>query len=207
MMPTVVCLVRHGAVEGAERRRFIGHLDVPLSAAGEAQIQALATRLVATGLDAVYSSDLRRTRRSAEILAAPHGLAVEPLAELREFAMGRWEGLTAEEIRERDPAGFEAWMADVGGFQFPDGESLAQVATRAWTAFERIVAARRGQRVAVVAHGGTNRAILCRALGVPLSRILAIGQDYAALSVVEAAPGGWRLRLLNHCEPAATPSR
>ncbi|MBI2526141.1 MAG: histidine phosphatase family protein [Candidatus Rokubacteria bacterium] len=201
LTPTVVYLVRHGAVAGAERRRFIGHLDVPLSPVGEAQIEALARQLGRTRLDAVYSSDLVRTRRSAEILAAPHGLRAEPLADLREFAMGRWEGLTAEEIRARDPAAFEEWMADIGRFQFPGGENLAQVVDRAWRAFERIVAARPGQRVAVVAHGGTNRAILCRALGIPVERILTLGQDYAALSVVESVDGGWRLRLLNHCEP------
>ncbi len=201
LTPTVVYLVRHGAVAGAERRRFIGHLDVPLSPIGEAQIEALARRLAPVALSAVYSSDLTRTRRSAEILAAPHGLQAEPLAELREFAMGRWEGLTAEEIRALDPPAFQAWMADVGRFQFPDGENLGQVAARAWGALERIVAAHTGARVAVVAHGGTNRAILCRALGMPLDRILALGQDYGALSALEVAAGGWRLRLLNHSEP------
>ena len=206
LTPTVIYLVRHGAVVGAESRRFIGHLDVPLSPLGEAQCEALARRLATVALAAVYSSDLLRSRRSAEILAAPHGLRTEALPGLREFAMGRWEGLTAEEIRARDPVAFEEWMADIGRFQFPEGEHLEQVAVRAWRAFEGIVAAHAGARVAVVSHGGTNRAILCRALGIPLGRILALGQDYAALSVLEAAPEGWRLRLLNHCEPLLAPS-
>ena len=205
-MRTVIYLVRHGAVVGAESRRFIGHLDVPLSALGEAQCQALARRLATVALAAVYSSDLVRSRRSAEILAAPHGLGAEALPELREFAMGQWEGLTAQEIHALDPVAFEEWMADIGRFQFPGGENLGEVATRAWRAFERIAAAHAGARVAVVAHGGTNRAILCRALGMPLARLLALGQDYAALSVIEAAPQGWRLRLLNHCEPLLAPS-
>jgi len=205
-MGTVIYLVRHGAVVGAESRRFIGHLDVPLSPLGEAQCEALARRLATVALAAVYSSDLLRSRRSAEILAAPHGLRTEALPELREFAMGRWEGLTAEEIRARDPVAFEEWMADSGRFQFPEGEHLEQVAARAWRAFERIAATHAGARVAVVAHGGTTRAILCRALGIPLGRILALGQDYAGLSVLEAAPEGWRLRLLNHCEPLLAPS-
>jgi len=54
------------------------------------------------------------------------------------------------------------------------GENLAQVAARAWPAFERLAAAHPDGRVAVVAHGGSNRAILCRALGLPLARILAL---------------------------------
>jgi probable phosphoglycerate mutase len=53
----------------------------------------------------------------------------------------------------------------------------------------------------VVAHGGPNRIVLCRALGIRPERILALGQDYAALSVLERGPAGWILRLLNHREP------
>jgi len=193
--------VRHGSVVGAETRRFIGHLDVPLSPLGEAEAAALARRLSTVKLAAAYSSDLSRTRRTAEILGASHGLEAVPLPELREFSMGRWEGLTAEEIRALDPPAFEAWMADVGRFQFPDGESLSDVATRAWPAFEGIEARHAGASVLVVAHGGPNRILLCRALGVPLERILALGQDYGALSVVERDRDGWTLRLLNHREP------
>lgn len=193
--------MRHGSVIGAETRRFIGHLDVPLSPLGEAEATALARRLSTVKLAAAYSSDLSRTRRTAEILGAPHGLAAVALPELREFSMGHWEGLTAEEIRALDPAAFEAWMADVGRFQFPDGESLSDVAARAWPVFEAIEARHAGGSVLVVAHGGPNRILLCRALGVPLERILALGQDYASLSVLERDREGWTLRLLNHREP------
>jgi alpha-ribazole phosphatase len=198
-MPTTVYLVRHGSVVGAETRRFIGHLDVPLSPLGERQMAALASRLRAITFDAVYASDLQRARRSAEILGAPHGLHPVAVAELREFAMGRWEGLTADQIRGLDEVAFAAWMADVAGYQFPDGESLAQLAGRAWPAFERVVAAHPNGSVAIVAHGGTNRMILCRALGLGPERLLALGQDYAALSVLGRSAARWTLRLLNDC--------
>src|SRR5262245_20278638 len=135
-MATTVYLVRHGSVVGAEARRFIGHLDVPLSPLGERQMAAVARRMAGVSLDAVYASDLARTRRSAEILAAPHGLDIVAVPELREFAMGRWEGLTAEQIRELDGAAFAAWMADVAGYQFPEGESLSQLTRRAWPGVE-----------------------------------------------------------------------
>ena len=193
--------MRHGSVIGAETRRFIGHLDVPLSPLGEAQLTALAHRLRGFAFDAIYCSDLVRTRRSAEILAAPRGLTaiVEPA--LREFAMGRWEGLTAEEIRALDAVAFDAWMADVGRFQFPEGESLPDLYARVWPAFEALMARHAGGTVVVVAHGGSNRAILCRVLGLPPERLLALGQDYGALSVLERSGRSWTLRVLNHCEP------
>jgi len=196
-MATTVYLVRHGSVVGAETRRFIGHLDVALSPLGERQMAAVARRMAGVALDAVYASDLARTRRSAEILAAPHGLDIIAVPALREFAMGRWEGLTAEQIRGLDAAAFAAWMADVAGYQFPEGESLSQLTDRAWPAFERIVEAHADRAIAVVAHGGTNRMILCRALGLENQRLLALGQDYGCLSVLSRSGNRWTLSALN----------
>lgn len=204
-MTTLVYLVRHGSVIGAETRRFIGHLNVALSPLGERQVGALSARLTNVEFDAVYSSDLLRARRSAEILAAPHGLVAAERPELREFAMGRWEGLTGDEIRTLDADGYTTWMADIAGYQFPEGENLEQLSARAWPAFEAIVAAHPGGTLAVVAHGGTNRVLLCRALGVAPHRILALGQDYAALSVLAWSRGHFTLVLLNHQEPVGDP--
>ena len=192
----LIYLLRHGEVMRAETRRFIGHLDVPLSAGGEAQCAAQARRLAPLRIEALYSSDLERARRSGEIIGAPHGLTPTPLPALREMAMGRWDGLTADEIRAREPEAFRDGMTRIGDFPFPDGESVADLIARAGPAFDRIVAGVAGA-VAIVAHGGTNRALLCRALGVPLERLLAFGQDYAALSVLEWTARGWLLRRLN----------
>ncbi|MBI4589645.1 MAG: alpha-ribazole phosphatase [Candidatus Rokubacteria bacterium] len=196
-----IYLVRHGSVVAAETRRFIGHLDVPLSPSGEAEMERLATRLAGVPLVAVYASDLDRSRRSAEIIARPHRLTPQLLPELREMAMGRWEGLTADEINAREPDAFKDWMARVGEFPFPGGESVPDLLARVWPVFERIVSAHQGGRVAIVAHGGTNRVILCRALGVPLERLLAFGQDYGALSLLEWRGSRAILHLLNQPPP------
>ena len=194
---TLVYLLRHGAVVGAETRRFIGHLDVPLSPLGERQCAAQAARLGRAGLTAIFSSDLTRSRRSAEIIAAPHGLAPTVVPALREMDMGRWDGLTATEIRAREPAAFADWMARVGEFPFPQGESVPDLLARVAPAFDAIVAAHRGRAIAIVAHGGPNRALLCWALGLPLARLLAFGQDYGALTVLTCDARGWALRRLN----------
>ena len=197
MNPTWIYLVRHGRVVGAETRRFIGQLDVPLSALGETEMEALAGRLAGVPLAAIYTSDLDRARRSAEIIAQPHGLTPRIVPDLREMAMGRWEGLTAEEIQTSEPDAFKDWMARVGEFPFPEGESVPDLLRRVGPAFGRIARVHAGDRVAIVAHGGTNRAILCRALGLPLERLLAFGQDYAALSLLEWRAGRCVLHVLN----------
>lgn len=193
----MIYLVRHGEVLLAETRRFIGHLDVALSDRGERQSAAQAERLRAAPLAAVYTSDLARARRTGEIIAAPHGLTATVVPALREMAMGRWEGLTADEIRASEPQAFLEWMSRVGEFPFPGGESVGDLIARAWPAFEALARGHAGASIAVVAHGGTNRAILCRALGLPLDRLLAFGQDYGGMSVLTRDERGWRLLRLN----------
>lgn len=193
----MIYLLRHGEVVLAETRRFIGHLDVPLSPRGEEQSLAQAARLASVKLAALYTSDLARARRTGEIVGAPHGLVPTVVPELREMAMGRWEGLTAAAIQRDEPVKFAEWMANVGEFPFPDGESMPDLEARAWPAFESITGAHAGQSIAIVAHGGTNRALLCRALGLPSGRLLSMGQDYGALTVLERIDTAWRLRHLN----------
>jgi alpha-ribazole phosphatase len=193
----VIYLFRHGEVEMAETRRFIGHLDVPLSVQGERQGAAQGVRLSSVTLDGLFASDLVRARRTGELIGRPQGLVPLLVPALREMSMGRWEGLTAAEIKRREPERFAEWMAHVGEFPFPEGESLSDLEARAWPAFESIADAHPGRAIAIVAHGGTNRALICRALGLPLGRILALGQDYGALTVLERIDATWHLRRLN----------
>lgn len=201
MDSTWIYLVRHGSVVGAETRRFIGHLDVPLSPLGEAEMERLAARLASVPLTAVYASDLARSRRSAEIIARPHGLTPHVDPALREMAMGRWDGLTGKEIHAREPEVFTQWMTRVVEFPFPGGESVSDLLARAWPAVERILSAHAGSRVVIVGHGGTNRVILCRVLGLSLDRLLTFEQDYAALSILEWHDGRAVLHLLNQTSP------
>lgn len=201
MDATLIFLLRHGEVVDADTGRFIGHLDVPLSSHGERQCAVQAARLRDVRLTGLFTSDLERARASGDIIGAPHGLRPVCLPALREMDMGRWDGLTAAEIERREPVAFRDWMSRVGEFPFPDGESVGDLEARAWPAFEAVVASCRGRAIAIVAHGGTNRVLLCRALGVPRARLLALGQDYAALSVLERTRGAWRLVRLN--EPPA----
>lgn len=185
MASTWLYLIRHGEVEHAGEGRFFGHTDVALSATGLLQAEALARELAAEPIEAVYASDLTRARQSAVPLAAARGLAPVTVPALREMAMGRWEGLTFREIREREPAALRAWLENLTTFPFPDGENLEHLRDRVIPAVADILARHAGGRVAVVAHGGPNRVILAEALGLPLGHLLRLAQDYAGRSVVE----------------------
>jgi broad specificity phosphatase PhoE len=188
----------------AAERRFFGHTDVPLSPAGLLQVAALARALGAEAIEAVYASDLARARESAAPLAVARGVDVAALASLREAAMGRWEGLTFAEIQAREPELSARWLADPVDVAFPGGESLRDLRARIAPALRELVARHAGRRIAVVAHGGTNRVILGEALGLPLAAALRLPQDYAAWSLVEYRADGAVLHTLNR-RPTGVP--
>ena len=194
---TWLYLIRHGEVERAPDGRFFGSTDVELSATGVVQVDALARQLAREPIDAVYASDLARARRSAEPLASARGVTPTIVPALREMAMGRWEGLTFREIREREPDAVRQWLADLVTFPFPGGENVLDLRTRVMPALGEILARHAGRRVAIVAHGGVNRVILCEALGMPLGHLLRLAQDYAAWSLLEYRDGGAVLHTLN----------
>jgi broad specificity phosphatase PhoE len=198
---TWVYLARHGEVLHAAEGRFFGHTDVDLSPAGVAQVAALAKRLRAEPIEAVYASDLARARQSAVPLAAARGTEVVALAPLREIGMGRWEGLTFAEIREREPDLCARWLADPFAIPFPDGEALIDVRARAVPAIRTLVERHAGGRIAVVAHGGTNRVILGEALGLPLGNVLRLAQDYACWSLIEYRDGTALVHSVNQRPP------
>jgi broad specificity phosphatase PhoE len=161
---TTLLLARHGETDWNRARRWQGFADRPLTERGKAQARTLAERLVDIALDAVYSSDLRRARETAEAVAEPQELEVIQFPELREVDVGSWEGLTRAEAEERFPEGFQRWRD--GGTGWEDGETYGEMSRRVLGALDRIAREREGGRVLIVAHGGPIRAIHAAALGL-----------------------------------------
>jgi broad specificity phosphatase PhoE len=161
---TTLLLARHGETDWNRARRWQGHADRPLTDRGRAQAAALGDRLADIALDAVYSSDLRRARETAEAVALPHGLDVIELPELREVDVGSWEGLTRDEAEAKFPDGFRRWLA--GGTGWEDGETYAEMSRRVLADVERIATDHEGGRILIVSHGGPIRAIHGAALGM-----------------------------------------
>lgn len=186
-MVTTLYLIRHGQTQDGEVRRYIGHSDVPLSREGIEQMERISRYIVQKGskLAAVYCSDLCRAIRSAEIIAEPHSInpIISPF--LRERNFGIWEGLSFAEIEEKYPKEFEAWAGNPLKFSPMGGESTLKVRERVIEALEEIIGNYKDEHIAIVAHGGVNRVILCHVMGIPLENIFRIEQDCSALNIIE----------------------
>lgn len=136
-------------------------------------------------LSAIYSSDLQRAVRSAEIIAEPHGLTPVQLPALRERNFGIWEGMTFTDIKEKYPSEFEAWAGNPLKYSPIGGENTIEVNERVVNALGEIIDRHTGENISIVAHGGVNRIILCHIMEVPLENIFRIEQDYAAVNIIE----------------------
>lgn len=214
-MVTTLYLVRHGETEGSGSKRYHGSIDIPLSEEGILQMQDTSVFIRehlkssrvrqrtsylrdihnenassaedpgGETLSAVYCSDLGRSVKSAEVVAGRFELRPFIIPDLRERGFGIWEGMTFSEIQERHPEEFASWAGNPLKYSPPGGENTIQVKERVIRALDGIIGRHDGEHLAIVAHGGVNRIILCHLLGVPLENIFRIEQDHAAVNVIE----------------------
>ena len=164
---TTVYLARHGESDWNAEARWQGHADRPLTALGRRQAAELAERLAGVPIAAVYSSDLRRARDTADAVAAARGLPVRTMPGLREIDVGSWSGLTRAEAEERFPYAYRRWVD--GGHGWDDGETYEDMTRRVLAAVLGIATGHPGDTVLVVAHGGPIRALHAVALDMDVA--------------------------------------
>lgn len=195
---TTIILVRHGQTAWNRVERFRGRADVPLDATGLAQAEAAARAIGARWRpSAAYASPLVRAMRTAEAIAAPLGLEVQPHPGLLDINYGQWQGLAPAEVRERWPEEFRLWYEAPQRCRIPGGEGLREVQARGFGAINDIASRHDGQSVVAVGHTVMNRLILLAAMGLGLGRFWRLRQDTCAINVIEADGGDFTIALLN----------
>ena len=182
-----ILLVRHGETAWNREGRYQGRTDVPLSPDGETQVRALGVRLAHVPIARAISSPLVRAKRTAEAILAGRDVQLELDAGLQEISHGAWEGQLSIDVEAAHAEMIGAWKQrpDRDVPAGPGAETLGQVEQRAWPVLERVT---RGlgadQTLLLAAHDAVNRVLLCRVLGLPLTRIWAFRQSPATLNVL-----------------------
>ncbi len=199
--PTRLILARHGETEYTEERRYSGRGDIPLSARGVAQAEALAARLVTlAGPDAaVVSSPLQRCTATAAHIASALDLTspvrIEP--DLIECDFGAWEGLTFREVSDRWPGELARWLGSPA-VPPPAGESFRAVTVRV----RRVTTVLRGaypeRTVIVVSHVSPIKIMLRDALAAGDAFLHRLHLDAASFSLIDSwADGAVSVRTVN----------
>ena len=149
-------LLRHGLTEYNALKYYQGKRDIPLSVEGREQLGKADFEA-----DVVYVTPLQRTAQTADILFP--GARQVVVEELREMDFGIFEGRSDAEMAG-EPV-YEAWIASEWQLPCPEGEVWADFADRSCAALDRLIRTARAagrERLVVVAHGGTQMAVLHR---------------------------------------------
>ena len=193
MSLTRFCLVRHGETEWNAVGRIQGTTDIDLNDRGRWQASMVAQALADAGITAIYSSDLKRAANTAKIIAEQLALEPRPVPQLRERNYGLFEGMSYEEARRLHPEAYACYERRDRYYNYESGESLENVQARAAGVMENLLAAHRGETVAIVLHGGVMDAIYRFATGLALEDKRYFAIPNAGLNWLVHDGQGWRV--------------
>ncbi|MDK1904553.1 2,3-diphosphoglycerate-dependent phosphoglycerate mutase GpmB [Klebsiella sp. K4-170] len=125
-----VYLVRHGETQWNAERRIQGQSDSPLTAHGERQAWQVGERARTLGITHIITSDLGRTRRTAEIIAEACGCSVIADARLRELDMGVLEKRHIDSLSEEEEGWRRQLVNGTPDGRIPQGESMQELSER-----------------------------------------------------------------------------
>ena len=197
---TDLIIIRHGLTDYNIENRIQGQLDSQLTQEGLMQAELMADYVAKHySVDAIWSSDLSRTVKTATPLAERFELPVHPEKDLRELCLGLWQGLLYNEGEKLFPETAKKRKENPAAVRYDGGESFMDLAERAGRAITRIAEENDGKTVAVVSHGGTIRALLCLWHGRPIEELYEIpAVPNTAISVVRYENGRFTI-LLENC--------
>jgi probable phosphomutase (TIGR03848 family) len=182
---STVLLVRHGLTSMTGPVLAGRTPGVHLDERGQKQAAAVAERIAALPLTAIVTSPMERCVETAEAIRAAQPGEPEWHVEDRliECGYGDWTGRPIKELA-KDPL-WKVVQTQPSAVRFPNGEALAEMATRAVAAVRAWDAAFGEDAVWVACtHGDIIKAVVADALGLHLDQFQRIVPDPCSVSVI-----------------------
>ncbi|MCL2217017.1 MAG: histidine phosphatase family protein [Defluviitaleaceae bacterium] len=172
-----ITTIRHGETDWNRERKPQGSCDIELNAAGIKQAEKLAARLADEACEIIYTSDLSRAKKTAEIINTHHGVELVASSQLRETSFGEFEGKSINDpqtaaafskfLDERAPA----YFAQIQGY------------------LKEIISCGK-ENIFIVGHHGTIRAIICGLLERPIADRVLFDIGNTAIHMFEKCDDG-----------------
>jgi probable phosphoglycerate mutase len=204
---TKVILVRHARTTYNEQGRYQGSSDESvLTEKGHQDAYATGLALQQFTFDAIYTSPLTRVQQTTEAIITAlkqttnHLPPIAIESKLTEINMSVWQGLFYQEVKEKFSEAYNCWQETPHLFSFNDNFfpvlELFQQAQQFW---QSILDKHPGQTILIVAHGGTNRALISKAIGLHPKHYHSLQQSNCGISLLEFASNSdyGRLKSLN----------
>jgi probable phosphoglycerate mutase len=160
-----IYIVRHGETEWNVTDRIQGQFDSSLTKKGIEQAKQIGNKLRHISFDAIFSSDLLRAKRTAEIIKLDRQLEIITRESLRERSFGRFHGKSSKEYKEETKELLDEYQKlserEQWKFKFDSNyESDEELASRFITLLQEVAAAYPNKTVLIVTHGGPIRTFL-----------------------------------------------
>jgi broad specificity phosphatase PhoE len=197
-MYTTLFLARNGDTDFSRDRRVAGRRDIGLSEVGRQQATALGERLRPLDFAEILASPLPRAVETAELVAAPLNVGVVRDPRLVDFAAGRWEGRSHDEVS--GSAEYQRFLQNPLEESIPGGERLIDVRDRVIAAVSQALTDNElGANIVLVSHAGPLRVLLAHYLGMSLAHYHRLRVSPASVSVLrfESEEGVPRILTIN----------
>jgi broad specificity phosphatase PhoE len=191
--------IRHADKEqGRFYNLFLRHQDEPISEIGHLKAQKLSLYFSDKLIDKIYVSEYIRTQQTIQYIAEEKNLSPIIDSRLNEIDNGLIEGLSEQEIQQRYPDVWKAFMDRNHDFQFPDGESGKDALKRIKSFFKEKQES--NENIILISHDGLIRLLLCYILGFAVYRRWDFRVDLCGLMEIEYQPTfkNWKLIRFNH---------
>ena len=151
-LPCIFYIVRHGQTEWNVTKKFQGQADIPLNFIGQSQAQKVAREFRNINFSTVFSSDLLRAKKTAEILNKERQLTIKSTALLRERYFGILQGKKRKELSDD----LKQLLKDLfqGKKVSEDMESNEELSSRIIQFLRQTALAYLGKKVLLVTHAG-----------------------------------------------------
>jgi probable phosphoglycerate mutase len=192
----VFLLIRH-AHNDAIGRKIVGRsAGIRLNQRGNEEAEALALRLAAIPIDAIFSSPLERCQETAMPIARRLGIKIQTREALNEIAFGEWTGRSFAELEK-----FPRWRqfnTFRSGTRIPGGELMAEVQARMVGEIEELRRQFPEGIMALFSHGDPIKTAIAHYAGFPLDLMLRYEISLASVSVLDIRDSGPRILCINH---------
>ncbi|MDD4438045.1 MAG: histidine phosphatase family protein [Tissierellia bacterium] len=183
MKERIIYLVRHCRPDLTDASICIGITDIPLSGEGFMQAEKLKAYFSNKNIRAIYSSPLKRAKETAEIIA-DNKIKVVTRNNLTELNMGKWDGMTFEEIKQKYPEEYFKRGKDFENYRVEGGESMSMCRNRVLAELWSIVINSTGN-IIITAHAGVNRLILSELSGIDIKKGFSLQKEYGTISTLK----------------------
>lgn len=202
---TKIIIARHGYSKFNDEGRFSGQFDVELTALGEIQAKETAEYVVKNfSIDKIYSSDLVRAYKTAQIVSTQLDIPVIIDKNLRELDVGKWQGLDITQVRKLYTSA-KVYYENIGRCEPDGGEKFVDFIKRCESVFGKIATENPNKTVFVSTHGGVIRALKSALEKVDIDQVKNVPRvSNSSISIVEYQNGQGKMVVYGYDEHLKT---